>query len=220
MADFTSWLISHGVSSSILEMMIFVPVLATLVSVARYVLGMKTFGIYAPIILAVAYKFTGLGYGLLLTAIVAASTLLTYTALMRVRMHYITRIAINYVIISICIILGIVAFDSVSIGFNNFHAINPLAIVSIAALSDFFVKMYVKKNLIVTTRTLLETALVSIIGWYLITSKEITQLMVENLWIVPVLILVNLIIGQYPGLRLKDIFRFRSAIADVPKGDK
>jgi hypothetical protein len=220
MADFTQWLISHGVSTQTLEMMVFVPILATLVSIVRYVLGLKTFGIYAPIILAIAFKFTGLAYGVVLTTIVILSTLLTYTALRRVRMHYITRIAINYVVLSICIVLGIVAFDSLSIGFNNFHAINPLAIVSIAALSDFFVKMYVKKSLAVTIRSSLETGLVAIIGWYLITSKELTSLMIKNLWIVPVLILVNLVLGQYRGLRFKDIFRFKSAVDDVSKSNK
>jgi hypothetical protein len=220
MADFTQWLVSHGVSSSILEMMIFVPILATLVSVVRYILGMKTFGIYAPIILAISFRFTGLAYGLALTAIVVLSTLLTYRALRRVRMHYITRIAINYVFLSMFIVFGIVGLDSLQIGFSNFHAINPIAVVSIAALSDFFVKMYVKKSLALTLRTLLETALVSIIGWYLITSEELTKLMVENLWIVPVLILVNLIIGQYRGLRFKDIFRFSSAVQDVPNKTK
>lgn len=220
MNDLAQWLLTHGVSLQILEMMIFLPILATLVSVVRYILGFKTYGIYGPIILAIAFKFTGLGYGLVLTGVVVAATLLTYSILKRFRMHYITRIAINYVVLSVLVIGAIVAFDYTNIGFDNFHAINPLAIVSIAALSDFFVKMYAKKSLTLTFRTLLETAVVSIIGWFLISSREISELMIDNLWVVPLLILVNLVLGQYKGLRLKDIFRFSSAAKDVSSNNK
>ncbi len=215
MSEFTQWIISHGVSQDILEMMIFVPALATLVSLARYVLGLKTFGIYAPIVLSISYMFTGLRYGLLLTFIVFLSTLIGYSAMKRIRMHYITRISINYVIISIFIVLGIALFTWLPLGFENFYLINPLAIVAIASLSDFFIKMYVKKSISATVRTFTETILVSIIGWYVITSRELIELLVQNLWIVPVLVIINILIGQYKGLRFKDIFRFKSVVENA-----
>ena len=80
-----------------------IPVIATLVSIARYVVGFKTFGIYATIILAISYSFTGLRYGLAITFIVIAASLLSYNVLKKIRMHYITRIAVNYCILVLLI---------------------------------------------------------------------------------------------------------------------
>lgn len=215
MTDFTSWIIAHGVREDILEMVVFVPILATLVSVVRYVLGLKTFGIYAPILLAISYSLTGLRYGLVLTAAVAISTVIGYTTLKRIRMHYTTRIATNYVIVAIFSLLTIALFSSLPLlGLENFKIINPLGVVSIVALSDFFVKTYVKKSPGSTVRVIIETTMVSVVGWYLITSEYLTEIMMRNLWIIPALLIFNLIIGQYKGLRFKDIFRFKPAIKE------
>ena len=106
------------------------------------------------------------------------------------------------------IVFGIMLFQSLPLGFDNFNRINPLAIVSIAALSDFFIKMYVKKSIAITTRVLLETVVVAIIGWYFINSSNLINYIIYNLWIIPLLILVNLAIGMYTGLRFKELFRF------------
>ncbi len=215
MTDFTSWIIEQGVRQDILEMLIFIPVLATLVSIVRYVIGLKTFGIYAPILLAISYSLTGLRYGLILTTAVAISTVIGYTTLRRIRMHYTTRLATNYVIVAILVTFAIALFGSLPyLNLENFRIINPLGVVSIVALSDFFVKTYVKKSPSATIRVIAETTMVAIVGWYLITSDRLIGLIMENLWVVPVLLVFNLIIGRYQGLRFKDIFRFKTALKE------
>lgn len=208
----SQWIVEHGISYSTLEMILLIPVLATIISIARYGMGLRTFGIYAPIILAVAYKFTGLGYGLVITAIVVITTIISYKALRKIRMHYITRIAINYAILAIILIGTIIVIDGIPIlGLTNFEAIEPLAFVSIAALSDYFIKQYVKKSIRTTIRTIAETTLVSVIGWYAITSQNINGFIVNNfLWILPLLVTINVALGQFKGLRLKDYLRFTS----------
>ncbi|HVX92718.1 MAG TPA: hypothetical protein VHA74_01235, partial [Candidatus Dojkabacteria bacterium] len=138
----------------------------------------------------------------------AISSIISYSILKKVRMHYISRITLNYILISITIVFGIMLFQWLPLGFDNFNRINPLAIVSIAALSDFFIKMYVKKSIAITTRVLLETVIVAIIGWYFINSSNLINYIIYNLWFIPLLILVNLAIGLYTGLRVKELFRF------------
>ncbi len=61
---FTQWIIDRGVSQTVLELLISVCIVSTIVSIARYIVGSKTYGIYAPIILAIAYSYTGLKYGM------------------------------------------------------------------------------------------------------------------------------------------------------------
>ncbi len=55
----TEWILSNGVSETVLELLIAVCILATVVSIARYIFDSKTYGIYAPILLAIAYSYTG-----------------------------------------------------------------------------------------------------------------------------------------------------------------
>jgi hypothetical protein len=213
-SSFTQWILENGISSQTLELLVAITLLATIVSIARYIVGSKTYGIYAPIILAISYSYTGLKYGLAVTAIVILTTLLSYSILKKIRMHYITRIAINYCMLSISLVIFFLIIDRYGLGLENMSQIPPLAVISIAALSDFFIKQYVQKSFMSSLTILSSTILVSTIGWYVITRNHISGYIINNLWIVPVLIFVNILVGQFKGLRLKDYIRFKSITKD------
>lgn len=210
----TEWILQHGVSKMALELLIAVSILATAVSIARYVIGSKTYGIYAPILLAIAYSYTGLRYGLTITVVVILTSLLSYSVLKRIRMHYITRIATNYTILAMILILFFVLIDRFGFNLENMANIPPLAFISIAALSDFFIKQYVKKSLAGSILTLTGTVFVAVVGWFVITREIISEYMVNNLWVLPLLTLINLLLGQFAGLRIKDYFRFKLSNRD------
>jgi hypothetical protein len=44
--------------------------------------------------------------------------------------------------------------------------------------------------------------------------------MINNLWILPLLILLNLLIGQFKELRIKEILRFNSIIGNKDNAQK
>lgn len=208
-SNLTEWIIEHGVSQMILEILISMCIVSTIVSIARYVIGNKTYGIYAPIILAIAYSYTGLKYGLAITLVVIISSLLSYSILKKIRMHYITRIATNYIILSIVLVAFFILVDTFGLGLENMSNIPPLAFICIAALSDFFIKQYVKKSFKGSVVTLLGTIFVAIVGWFVITRNHISDYILNNLWVILILLVVNILLGMFKGLRFKDLFRFR-----------
>ncbi len=219
-SSFTLWILENGVSRQILELLVAITLLATIVSVSRYILGSKTYGIYAPIILAIAYSYTGLRYGLAITVIVIFTTLFSYSFLRKIRMHYITRIAINYCLLSVVLVLVFLIINRYGFGLDNMANIPPLAVISIAALSDFFITSYVRKRVRTSLMTLAATIFVSTIGWFVITRDVISSYIINNLWIVPLLILTNLLVGQFKGLRVKDLARFSTIVSQKDNDSK
>ncbi|HOV34764.1 MAG TPA: 7TM domain-containing protein [Candidatus Dojkabacteria bacterium] len=219
-SPFTSWILDNGVSQQTLELLVSITIVATIVSIFRYIFGGKSYGIYCPIILAVAYSYTGLRYGLAITLVVIITTLLSYSILKRIRMHYITRIAINYCLLVIAILIFIIATYKYNLGLSNTYLISPLALISITALSDFFVKQFTQKSLKTSFSPLIGTIITASIGWYLITSDTVSHYMINNLWILPLLILLNLLIGQFKELRIKEILRFNSIIGNKDNAQK
>lgn len=217
---FTNWIISNGVSQQTLELLIAVAILATIVSIARYLIGTKSYGIYAPIILAIAYSYTGLKYGLAITLLVILTTLLSYTILRKIRMHYIARIAVNYCLLTMTLVLFFVVVKNFGLGLEKMPNIPALAIISIAALSDFFIKQYVQKSFKASVTVLFSTVLIAALGWFVITRDIISNYFLNNLWIVPVLIVFNILIGQFTGLRIKDLFRFKSVVQNKDNAGK
>ncbi len=59
MPEVAAWLAQRGVSNDILTILVFIPVLVTITSFSRYITGIKTFGIYTSMILAIAYYYMG-----------------------------------------------------------------------------------------------------------------------------------------------------------------
>jgi hypothetical protein len=208
-SNLTQWILDHGISQMALELLIAMCMLATLVSLTRYFIGTKTYGIYAPILLSIAYSYTGLKYGLVITGIVILTSLLSYRILRRIRMHYITRIATNYTILAMALIAFFVVIDRFGLGLENMSTVPPLAFISIAALSDFFIKQYVKKSLQGSALTLGGTIVVAVVGWFIITREIISDYALNNLWIIPLLTLTNILLGTFKGLRFRDYFRFK-----------
>lgn len=211
---FTKWVLDNGIAERTLELLVGVAIIATIVSLARYLLGSKSFGIYVPIILAVAYTYTGLRYGLIITAVVIASSLLSFLILSRIRMHYISRMAINYCLTIMSLIIFFVVVKKYNLGLPNMPFIQPLAIISIIALSDFFAKQQIKKGFKTTMLVLGSTIIIASFGWFIITRESVSAFMINNLWLIPALIVINILIGQFSGLRLKDLLRFRTIIQD------
>ncbi len=219
-SPFTEWLIQNGLSKDTLELLVAITIVATIVSIFRYIFGTKSYGIYAPIILAIAYSFTGLKYGLAITFVVIGVSLISYSVLKKIRMHYITRIAINYCLLAIALIGFIIAIKKYGLGLENISNVPALALISIAVLSDFFIKQFMQKNLKSSITSLFSTVAISTVGWLIITRDYISDYAINNLWIILVLIVVNLLIGQFKGLRLKDLFRFRSVLKEKDDDSK
>ena len=217
---FTAWLLDNGISKHTLELLLAITIVATIVSLFRYIFGTKSYGIYAPIILAIAYSYTGLKYGLSITFVVVLISLLSYSVLKKIRMHYITRIAVNYCLLTIGLIAFIIIIKKYGLGLENISNVPPLALISIASLSDFFTKQFVQKSLKSSLTNLTSTVLVASVGWFIITREYISNYMINNLWIILVLIGINLLIGQFKGLRLKDYYRFRSVVKEKDDDSK
>lgn len=219
-SPFTDWLIQNGISKNTLELLVAITIVATIVSLFRYIFGTKSYGIYAPIILAIAYSYTGLKYGLSITLAVILISLVSYSVLKKIRMHYITRVAINYCLLAIGLIAFIIIIKKYGLGLENISNVPALALISIAGLSDFFIKQFVQKSLKTSVMTLASTVLVASAGWFIITRDYISDYVINNLWIIIALIVVNLLIGQFKGLRLKDYFRFRSVVKEKDDDSK
>lgn len=218
MINLTEWVTDTGMTEQMLIMLLYIPVIATLINFTRYVVGFKTLGIYAPMILAYAYIFTGIRFGLLITAAVIAGTLITYTLLKRVRMHYISRISVNYILVAFFIVLVIsineISPITITTENHNVATIPPLGVILIVTLSDFFIKQYVKKDLSSSLRALAETVVIGVAGWALLRLPFLQVFILQNLWIQPLLLVANIALGKYTGIRFKEFFRFQRVMKD------
>jgi hypothetical protein len=217
MPEVATWLIERGVSSDVLTILVFIPVLVTLTSFSRYITGIKTFGIYSSMVLAIAYYYMGFVQAFTVTMLVILSSWIFRNLLKKVKLHYLSRLAIVYCGTSIFILAFIVATSYLPTNnpYLDFTGIQFLPLALIISITDRFMANYIKKDLTTAARLTGETLLLALIGWGIMRWDTTHTFFMTNLWVVPLLIVVNLLIGQYAGFRWTEFIRFNQVIRSV-----
>lgn len=217
MPDFTSWLMDRGVTEDILLVLTFVPLLVTITSFSRYISGIKTFGLYTSIILSFAYYYMGFVQGFSIVLLVVITSWVVRNLLRKISLHYFSRLSLVYTAISMVIFAFILATSYIPVknAYLDFTAISFLPLIMIISVADRFMASYVKKDLMTAARLTGETLGISCVGWILMRWDVTHHLFLNNLWVIPLLILVNFLIGQYSGLRWTEFLRFTQVIRHV-----
>ncbi len=217
MTNITEWFINLGIPESILVIIAFIPIIITITTISRYVTGIKTFGIYPPMVLAVSYFFLGIGRGLLLTFIVILASVTIRSLIKKVGLHYLSRLGVIYSGLSLALLLFF-SIDAKLFPNNpimNLATVSPLAMVMVISITDRFISNYIKRDLIAAVRLTLETVIIAVIGWVLLAWEPSYHFILNNLWLPILAIIINVIIGKYSGLRLVEMIRFNQVVENV-----
>lgn len=209
----TKFFISQDVPAQTVALLLLLPVVATLASFFRQVVGIKAFGIYTPSIITfalLAFDPNGLKYGIAIFGSVILIGMVTRTALRRFRLLYLPRVAITLSIISFSM-LGILVLG------GSFHrtglagvSIFPLLIM--ITIAEKFVAVQIEKGTKTALILALETLGISLVGYALISWQSFVSFILSYPWAVLLTIPLNIILGKWTGLRLSEYIRFISVL--------
>lgn len=215
-----------GVSEEMLIILFSFPFIATIIGIARYYIGVKTFNLYSPILLTLAYyllmtdlegdytKKVVLGgvLGVFFTTIVILTSIITHNLLKSIRLHFFPKISLGISLITIALTLTLIFlyyFELVEKG-----SINITSLVLIAAVSEHFINTYNKKNLKISLKLSIETILLSIFCYLFIAAQPVQHLLLNRPELMIINIPMNYMIGKFKGLRLNEMLRFRDILED------
>lgn len=215
MFNFVEYLITSGVPAESLYLLLALPLIALLVSFFRYFVGLKTFGMYEPIVLAYALYvispnfWIGLKFGLPLIILAWLVSEVTKRALKKARLHYIAKISIK---ISIASILYIIALTvAAALGSTGYFTVSPLAVVVIIALIEAVSLFQIKSGNLKTNLISAETLSISLTSYFIISNNFIQNLLLDYPYLIIVPFIANFYVGRWSGLRLSEYIRFKGA---------
>lgn len=190
------------------RILILVPLGALMICILRNVIGFPTFGIFMPVLMALAFRNTGLGYGM---GIFAAVLLIGYAArrsLEKIRLLLVPRLSVILTFVIASFIIFALAGNKLDL--KEFMAIGLLPFVILTmAIERFFIIIEeegTKKGLI----TAAGSAAVATITYGII-QYEPLQI---TFFVYPELLLIvmacQVLLGRYTGYRLSEFLRFRN----------
>ncbi len=202
-----NYLVNKGVPINSITLILMLPVIATILSFSRQVIGMKAFGIVTPAMTTLSFLVMGLPNGLIIFSAVLTSGTLTRIVLRRLHLLYLPRMALvlTNASIAILIVLGIGA----STENTTIASFSIFPILMLTLLAEEFIALQFKSGakiaLTVTTWTLVLS-----IGCYFIVSWQLLRtIIISYPELVLLTIPINILLGRWNGLRLTEYIRFR-----------
>jgi hypothetical protein len=196
-----------GISLDLLRIILMIPVGAIVTIIFRNVIGLETFGAFLPVLIASAFRETGLFWGLLtFVAIIFLGAKLS-TVLHRLRILYAPRLTIILVYVVSTLLLTSafgMKYANVSLGQA---ALFPLAIMAIT-IERF--SLLAEEAGIKKASTLFFNTVVTVVFCYLVINSLFLQTVVLAFPETMLLVIgASIYLGAWKGLRLKELIRFR-----------
>ena len=223
---FVNYLIDSGIPANTVILILMLPVIATIVSFMKQIIGITTFGIYTPSIITLTFWILGLKVGLLTLLIIFLVGTGSRYALKRLSLLYIPKMAIVLTMVA----LAIFAMLIISIKFNlfdaQFFALSIFPMLILSTLAEKFINVQSEEGFKRAIILTIETVFVAIVA-YIVIGGEIDLFFVKMKFtslqgimlsypeIIIFIILINIFLGRWTGLRLIERIRFREVLRHV-----
>jgi len=208
--------VERGVEASTVVLLLLLPLIATLVSVLHYYLGLSGYGIFMPTMIAVAFLATGILGGLTLFAIILAISLCSNLILRKFKLHFWPARAINLMLISIGTFLFMLGSTYVKL--LDVSKISIFPILFMIMLAEEFVRTQMAKSKSEAKSLMVGTLVLATVGAIAMNIRLVQEMVLLHPGMsLGVGLLVNIIVGNYTGMRLSEIARFKKAIRKKDK---
>jgi hypothetical protein len=199
-------------TQAVYRVLLLVPIGAFLMVLLRNIIGVRTFGTFMPVLIALAFRETQLLWGVILFTIIVGTGLGIRRYLERLKLLVVPRLAAVLIVV-----IMLMTFISILT-----HLLGMDRGISVALFPMVILTMVIERMSIVWEEVGPGDALrqgfgtlVAASGVYLVMSIELLCYLV---FVFPELIFIilaaTLLLGRYSGYRMTDIFRFGALIKD------
>jgi hypothetical protein len=192
-----------------------VPIGTLVLSLARNIIGIPTFGIFTPILLTLFFKETSFGFGMLFFFVVIIIGIGERYILDKFYLLAVPRLSIIVTLI-IMLMLGYSFFSVEMTSISQRHlAFFPIVIVT-TIIERLSIQLQ-EEGLVNTLKTLLGTLVIIFFVYSLFFISSLEMFMFTNPELLLAVIGCQILIGKYKGYRVSEFIRFRDLVKQKKK---
>jgi len=190
-----------------IKVLLLIPLGALVVAFFRTVIGIPTFGTFAPVLLALAFREISLWLGMVCVLIVILLGWAFRTFLDRLKILVIPRLSIIVTSVVMIILVTMVVFYHLGIQRVLFMSLFPMIILTWTI--ERFSVIQIEDGTNAAIRSALGTAVVAAAAYYFMEMKILRLYLFAFPELLFVVIAIMLVLGRYTGIRLTELWRFR-----------
>ncbi len=195
-----------GVSLGLLKIILLLPLGGLIVAIIRNVIGIKTFGVFLPVLIAVSFSATGYWFGLLSFVSVIIIVGLLQVPLEKWGILYIPKLAI--MLLGVVMSFLALAYIGIKMHLSELAAVTLFPIVILTVTSERFARLVNEDSFGEALKVLLQTLLVTSILFTIIGSVSLQAIFLFFPELFAVILGILLLVGKWIGMRLTEYKRF------------
>lgn len=212
LSQIVNMLIANGVSNQTVLLLLMLPVIATVFTFLKQVVGITTFGLYTPCIITLSFLSLGWWMGLAYFFFILASGYFTRSSIARWRMLYIPKAAIVLTIVSFALLLMVALGASYGFTFSRDTA---LMLLILSTIGEYFLNLKAEEGLSSAAFAIGETLFGAFLCIVLVQWQWLQLLLLAYPEYILLTLAINIFLAKWTGLRLVEYFRFYEVFRHV-----
>ncbi len=205
-------------TQEVYKVLLMVPLGAFVMLILRNIIGLKTFGTFMPVLIAIAFRDTGLTAGVALFMMVVSAGLLVRFYLERLRLLLVPRL--TAVLILVVLLMALVSVVSNRLGIEVGLSIALFPMVIMAMTIERMSVSWEERGPGTAIKEGLGSLVVACLAYLLMSWDRAVHLVFVFPEVLLILFSMALLLGRYSGYRLTELLRFRALAREadtVPK---
>ena len=197
-------------TQSVYRSVLVIPVGIFLLVILRNVVGIKTFGTFMPVLIAISFRQTELLWGIVFFAIVVGVGLSVRFYMEQLKLLLVPRLAA--VVIVVVLTLAALAIVSQKLGFERGLSIGLFPIIILAMTIERMSIVWEERGPLESLQQALGSLVVGAMCFMLMSLAIVEHLAFVFPELLLVLLAMILLLGRYSGYRLTELRRFRELV--------
>lgn len=195
------------VSKDSILLLLMLPVGGLLVAFLRNVIGLKTFGVFLPVLIAFSLLETGFITGMLLFIFLILFVGIIARPFGKLGLLHTPKLVISLSLMVLVMVLGTYIGMKEGIVWLTSLALFPTIILTISA--ERFSTLIVEDGFQKATSTLFQTLVAVSFCYFLLSNQWLTSILILFPEFLLIIVASAMLLGRYIGLRFTELFRFK-----------
>lgn len=194
------------------QIMIMIPIGVLVILILRNLGGLQTLGTFTPVLIALAFRETELGFGILLFTLVTALGLLLRSYLEHLKLQMLPRLSV--VLTFVVVLMAVISLLSHKLGLERGLSIALFPMVILTMTIERLSITWEERGGTHAFKVAVGTLVAATLAYLLMSVPELTYFIFTFPGVLLIMVAFMLAMGRYRGYRLTELFRFKAFLKD------
>ena len=200
-------------TQNVYRVLLMMPIGALLIVILRNIIGIKCFGTFMPILIAMAFRETELVWGLVLFTMLVVLGLMLRFYLEYLRLLLVPRLAAVLIIVVILMLMLSLLMHKLGIDLGLSVALFPMVIIAMTI--ERMSLVWEERGAAEAIQQGIGSLFIASLSYLLMSNALLNHLIFVFPELLLMLLAFTLLLGRYTGYRLAEIWRFRALLKEA-----